>query len=239
MSLRLYAPPDEQTYVLVAAAGEAKHCLVIKRGDGAAHQVPVADLDRLVGKVGARAKSCAVAAVVGIVEFPDDRSLVIVTEGNQRAIATDRGAAALSVVMKTAFLPLKPQQRWSPQQAGESESPEAALGGKQRFNLKEFLEAGDFFFSTSMPITLTLQRCAALRQSGANPLAFSSVDTRFLWNQAALQSLSDAGDGPWLTPIMQGAVLSEQLFVPAIGARPAAVPTVVASSPGASRPAAQ
>eukprot|EP00966_Prymnesium_polylepis_P269321 6222058-Prymnesium_polylepis.1 len=65
--VRLYAPADEATYVLVPVAGQFASCLVIRRDDGTAHLAPAAQLDSLIGKVGLRAKSCVVAAVVGLI----------------------------------------------------------------------------------------------------------------------------------------------------------------------------
>jgi len=211
--LRLYAPSDEKSYVLVPASGQLTNCLVINREDATASLSPASALDSLIGKVGARAKSCALVAIVGLFQFPDDHSLVIVTEGTERPIATERGAGAISVVTKTAFLPLKARSG----QPEDVESPEAVQGGKQRYNLKEFLEAGDFFYAAGTPVTHTLQRCARLRRAGDDPLHIRNADERFVWNRSPLRPLREAGDGPWLTPVMRGAVLTEQMALPSGG----------------------
>ena len=214
LALRLFAPTDEQSYVLVPTSGRFEHCLVVRRSDGTVQLAPVTELDALVGRVGQRAKSCAVIAVIGLLQFPDDRSLVIVTEGSQRNTADEAGPVTFNVISKTAFLPMKPGAGAVDPQGTDSDG---ALGMKQRVVLKDFLEAGDFIFSLEAPATLNLQQRVALRRRGANPRELSSVDERFFWNRSALQPLAEAGSGPWLTPVMQGAVLSDQIILPSGG----------------------
>ena len=40
-----------------------------------------------------------------------------------------------------------------------------------------------------------------------------AADGRFVWNQAALRPMREAGEGPWLTPLMQGAFVTEQVYL--------------------------
>ncbi|KAL3898040.1 MAG: hypothetical protein SGPRY_012925 [Prymnesium sp.] len=211
---RLYAPSDERTYVLLAPA-PATHCLVISRTQATFSLAPLARLDQLIGSVGKRAKSCAVLAVVGLFSFPDDRSLVVVTDQNPRTIASERGPVDVCVVTKTAFLPLKPPQPGVV--VGEAEKEEATVGAKQRWTLKEFLEAGDFFFCPHTQITLTIQKRAAMARSGEDLLSYEGAEERFFWNKTALAPFLEAGRGTWLTPIMQGAVFTEQIVLPTGG----------------------
>ena len=93
---RLYAPRER--YVLVPNPLTA--LLVIERTDAAPaastspraapppppaiRVAPVDELDALIGPSGKRAQSCAVAAVVGLLAYPDDHSLVVVTESAPR-----------------------------------------------------------------------------------------------------------------------------------------------------------
>ena len=215
MTLRLYSPADEQSYVLVSALGGFEHCLVVRRSDGTTRRVPATQLDALVGRVGQRAKSVAVGAVVGLLQFLDDRSLVVVTDGSQHSTVDESGPAVFHVISRTAFLPMRARVTSVDPQGAQD--PETALGVKQRAVLKEFLETGDFIFATDSPATLNLQQRVALRRRGANPADLSSADERFFWNRTALQPLTEAGPGPWLTPIMQGAVLSERIRLPSGG----------------------
>ena len=87
---RLFAPPSESVYVLVPF-GKPAQILVVDRQGGAIYTTPSSNLDALVGPAGARAKSCAVAAVVGVLSYPDDRSLVIVTSATPRRLAGEGG----------------------------------------------------------------------------------------------------------------------------------------------------
>ena len=58
----------------------------------------------------------AVAAVVGVLSYPDDRSLVIVTSATPRRLAGEGGVRDVGVVVRTAFLPFKPNtpDQWQP-----------------------------------------------------------------------------------------------------------------------------
>ena len=209
---RLFAPPDESKYVLVPF-GKPAQILVVDRQGGAIHTTPSSNLDALVGPAGARAKSCAVAAVVGVLSYPDDRSLVIVTSATPRRLAGEGGVRDVGVVVRTAFLPFKPNtpDQWQPpterQASDGKEAAPAVIGAKLRAQLKEMLEAGDFFVAPGFGLTHTLaRRCAGGRGGG-----WADADDRFVWNAAALSPLADAGDGAWLSPLVHGSVLTETI----------------------------
>ena len=88
--------------------------------------------------------------------------------------------------------------------------------------LKELLEAGDVFFAPGQPLTLCTARAAAARARGADPGEWDEADSRFVWNRAALAPLLAAGAGPWITPVMQGAILCESVPLPLPGVHLAA-----------------
>ena len=58
------------------------------------------------------------------------------------------------------------------------------------------------------------RRAAAARARGADPGSWEEADQRFVWNRAALAPLLVAGRGPWITPMMQGALLCEAVPLP-------------------------
>ena len=80
--------------------------------------------------------------------------------------------------------------------------------------LKELLEAGDVFFAPGQPLTLSAARAAAARARGADPGSWEEADRRFVWNRVALVPMLAAGAGPWITPVMQGALLCEAVPLP-------------------------
>ena len=185
-----------------------------------------------------------VAAVVGLLSYYDDQSLVIVTEATPRHAVCDRGPMPVQAIAKTAFLPLKlppGTESWSvprgfsptpssfeepggersqaeraAEKAAEDKAVETASGlaTKQRAQLKDLLEAGDVFFAPGQPLTLSAARAAAARARGADPGSWEEADQRFVWNRAALAPLLVAGRGPWITPMMQGALLCEAVPLP-------------------------
>ena len=102
------------------------------------------------------------------------------------------------------------------EKAAEDKAVESASGlaTKQRAQLKDLLEAGDVFFAPGQPLTLSAARAAAARVRGADPGSWEEADQRFVWNRAALAPLLVAGRGPWITPMMQGALLCEAVPLP-------------------------
>ena len=132
---------------------------------------PTSEFEATVGPPALR-RSFGVAAVVGLLSYYDDHSLVIVTEATPRHAICDRGPMPVHAIAKTAFIPLKPPPgteswqvpRLSPtgfeeaagershaeraaEKAAEERAVESASGvaTKQRAQLKELLEAGDVF----------------------------------------------------------------------------------------------
>ena len=95
---------------------------------------PTSEFDATVGPPVSR-RSCGVAAVVGLLSYYDDQSLVIVTEATHRHAVCDRGPMPVQAIAKTSFLPLKPPPgtgTWSggpvsQQPSQPSTAPEARL----------------------------------------------------------------------------------------------------------------
>ena len=207
---RLYAPDDESCYVFVSSS--RKHVLMISRRDNGLRVAHPREIDSLIGPPNARAKSCAVSAIVGLLSYPDDRSLVVVTRSIARPLyGASFEASVVRFVAKTGFLSMS--------DSGKSQWNGASLeardaGAKMRMQLKELLEGGDFFFSADEALTLSLQRVTELLQDGYKPSTWAHRELRFCWNEASLKALAEAGVGPWLTPILQGALVSEQLELP-------------------------
>ena len=141
------------------------------RKSGGVRVAPTSEFEATVGPPALR-RSCGVAAVVGLLSYYDDHSLVIVTEATPRHAISDRGPMPVHAIAKTAFMPLKPPPgteswqvpRLSPtgfeeaagershaeraaEKAAEERAVESASGvaTKQRAQLKELLEAGDVF----------------------------------------------------------------------------------------------
>ena len=239
---RVFAPGDESKYVVATTPGEPS--VVIDRTAGTVRAAAASELISLVGPHGQRAKSMGIAGMVGLISFADDQCLVVVINTASRAVATERGSASVASVTKTAFLPLKPlasagagaDGQWQPPESSsglEAESRAAsakALGDKQRAHLKELLESGDFFVAHEdrCALTHTVQRRAARAHAASDAAAESvspleAADPRFVWNRAALEPLVDAGGGPWLTPIMQASIQTEQVMLPAGGVLTASV----------------
>jgi len=216
---RLYAPADESCYVLVSSPREPM--LVVERRSTGVRVAPPSELDRLIGPPGARARSCIIHALVGVLAYPDERSLVIVTESSERAVLSASGLGRAHAVGKVGFLSMSADGASAaatatpaaPDGGGGPGGPAAAPpdGSKQRMQLKDFLENGDVFFSHTTPLTLSLQRQAALASRGMDPLAWESADPSYTWNRAALRPITAAGAGPWLTPLLHGALLCERL----------------------------
>jgi len=208
----LYAPPDDSCYVFTDSHGAA---LLVSRRSREIRVVSPSDLERLIGPAQARARSCVVHALVGVLSFPDERTLVIVTDSAEREVLSADGVVRAAVVTKVGFLSLGASD--ARPAAGAAGAVSDAVGAgpadgtKQRLQLRELLEAGDFFFSHQAPLTLTLQRQFALAAAGKEALAWEHVEGRFAWNGAALQPLVEAGIGPWLSPIVHGALLCEPL----------------------------
>ena len=207
---RLYASPDDSCYVFTGSHGAA---LLVSRRSREIRVVSPSDLERLIGPAQARARSCVVHALVGVLSFPDERTLVIVTDSAERGVLSADGVVRAAAVTKVGFLSLGASDaRPAAGAAGAvADAAGPADGTKQRLQLKELLEAGDFFFSHQAPLTLTLQRQFALAAAGKEALAWEHVEGRFVWNGAALQPLVEAGIGPWLSPIVHGALLCEPL----------------------------
>lgn len=155
---RLYAPADGSCYVIVSSPRAA--VLVVERTRCAIRVAPPSELDALIGPPGARARQCAVLAVVGVLSYPDERSLVIVTEAAERPVLGPTGITTAHVVVKVGFLSLCPDGA----HVADPAASEPADATKQRLQLKALLEEGDFFFSHTLPLTLSLQRQA--REAG-------------------------------------------------------------------------
>ena len=68
---------------------------------------PTSEFEATVGPPALR-RSCGIAAVVGLLSYYDDQSLVIVMEATPRHGVCDRGPMPVHAIAKTAFLPLKP-----------------------------------------------------------------------------------------------------------------------------------
>jgi hypothetical protein len=151
---RLFAPADGSCYVVVSSPRAA--ALVVERKTCAIRVAPPSELDALIGPPGARARQCAVHAVVGILSLPDERSLVIVTEATERPALGPMGVATAYAIAKVGFLSLCPDGT----QSADPAASEPADFTKQRLQLKAFLEEGDFFFSHTIPLTLSMQRQA-------------------------------------------------------------------------------
>ena len=238
--MRLFAPIDEATYVLATSANDP--ALVIDRKNGGSARVVLpAEFAALIGPAERRAKSIAVTGVVGLVTYPDDKALVVVTDIGSKGLASERGVTSVAGIVRTAFLPLKPMSNegWDGQKipSAEAEKADQALGVKQRQHLKEFLESGDFFLAdANFDLTHTLQRRAKQRAaSGEQPTPVATsiadavtaaksappsldvADPRFVWNQFALEPLTAAGTGPWLTAIVQASIHTEQIRIPGGG----------------------
>ena len=238
MPLHVFAPSSAQAYVIATSLSDPS--LVIDRRTGCCRIAPPTELVSLIGPAGNRARSFQLQAVVGLVSFPDDMALVVVNGSQARGIATERGPTSVASVTRTVFLMLKPEsergealtEQWQPPigepsgaSAGATGGERAAeVGAKQRKHLKDLLEAGDFFFdphSAGGELTHTLQRRAARRAEAPAPApaggGYEASDERFVWNAAALAPIAEAGPGPWLTVLMQGAIASEQLQLPGGG----------------------
>ena len=141
------------------------------RKSGGVRVAPTSEFEATVGPPALR-RSCGIAAVVGLLSYYDDHSLVIVMEATPRHAICDRGPMPVHAIAKTAFIPLKPPPgteswqvpRLSPmgfeeaagershaeraaEKAAEERAVESASGvaTKQRAQLKELLEAGDVF----------------------------------------------------------------------------------------------
>ena len=180
---RLFAPPDELSYVL------RPRQLARPRGSaraGAIHDA-VVNLDALAGLAGARAKSCAVAAVVGVLSYPD-RSLVI-------AVATPRrlgegGVRDVGVVVRT-FLPFKPNARTSGSRPPTGRRRrEGGAGHRRRRPRAAQGDARGGRLLRRAGLRADAHARAPRRRGGG----WADADDRFVWNAAAL-SLADAGDG--------------------------------------------
>ena len=201
---RLFSPIDGSRYVFVPASNDVM--LVLSRMDGSIRVAGLSERDDLVGPPDARARCCKVEALVGVLTYPDDRWLVVVTESTARSVACESGEASVRVVARTLFLPLAsqlgPAGVWQPPEGGAAASP-TSIGAKMRAQLRDLLEAGDFFFSTTVPLTHTLQRSMALRVQGTDPCSWNAADMRFVWNREALRPLAEVTEGAWITPIIQ------------------------------------
>ena len=238
--MRLFAPATQTHYVFATAPGEP--ALVIDRRTAEVRLAPPDELQDLVGAANQRARNIEVKGVIGLLTFPDDRSLVVVTEVAARSVAAERGPATAHVIVKTAFLPLRQSfasasaekagsanGQWVPpgmQEAAAASGSSAgtdsaaAIGGKQRTHLKDFLEAGDCFLATAASgyeFTHTLQRRAARGGSATWTRTLADADARFVWNALALEPLAAAGPGPWLTAVMQASVVTEVVTLPGGG----------------------
>ena len=106
-ALHVFAPSSEEIYVIATSLSDP--CLVIDRRTGLCRVAPPAELVSLIGPAGNRAPSIPLQAVVGIVSFPDDKALIIVTESQRRGIVTERGPGSIAAISKTIFLQLKPE----------------------------------------------------------------------------------------------------------------------------------
>ena len=234
---RVFAPSGDRAYAFASSPG--RPFLVIDRQTGAASIEAATRLDSVIGPPTARAKSIRVDAIVGLLTFPDDRYLVVVTETATKAVACETGQTHVPYVTKISFLALKPSSAndaASPEvsatalAAADAESSAAALSAKQRSYLKDFLEAGDVYLAIDerAAFTHTLQRRAARRGELPNgplsaPPSLADADARFVWNLRALAPLAEAGPGPWLTPLIQAAIFTEQVVLPGGGVLVASV----------------
>ena len=230
-SLRLFAPADNAAYVLATSATEP--ACVVDRKTGSARLASPAELVTLIGPSERRARSIKVEGLVGLLTYPDERGMLVVTEVSARTVATEHGAASAAAIAKVLWLPLTPfsenaeeKGQWQPPSGSEQKAEEeqkADKGQKQRQYLKEFLEAGDMYVShVGGDLTHTLQRRAAQRGAGGEggeggAASLGDPDERFVWNRIALSPLTEAGRGPWVTPILQAAILTEQIYLPAGG----------------------
>ena len=140
------------------------------------------------------------AAVVGMLSYYDDQSLVVVMESTPKFAVSDRGPMAVHTIVKTAFLPIKPPTgtlgQWVVPGAGDdkteaadpakaaadkaAEEKAAEAAAKQRLQLKELLEAGDIFFAPGQSLPLCAARAAAARARGADPGSWDEADSRAL-----------------------------------------------------------
>ena len=77
------------------------------RKSGSVRVAPTSEFEATVGPPALR-RSCGVAAVVGLLSYYDDQSLVVVMEATLRHAVCDRGPMPVHAIAKTAFLPLKP-----------------------------------------------------------------------------------------------------------------------------------
>ena len=68
---------------------------------------PTSEFDATVGPPASR-RSFGVVAVVGLLSYYDDQSLVVVMEATPRHAVCDLGPMPVHAIAKTAFLPLKP-----------------------------------------------------------------------------------------------------------------------------------
>lgn len=250
--MRIFAPAGDAIYVIGTSLKEPA-LVVDRREPGACRIVPPSEMDSVIGPANARAKSIRIFGVVGLFSYPDDHSLVVVTEVATRSVASEHGATSVSAIAKVVFLPLRapaPAAGASESTSGSTASASdvdaaggtfaerAALAAKQRTHLKELLEAGDCYVcdAASAELTHTLQRRARRADHGASAhagaagatassatfasmaaLSLASADERFVWNRAALAPLAEVGPGPWLTVVMQAAIFTEQLAMPAGG----------------------
>lgn len=228
---RVFAPSDDSSYIF--CSGPSAPALVIDRFHGGAARVVLAsEIDSLIGPPGERAKSIVVESVVGLINFPDDRWLVVVTDVQSCSVTTESGASSAVYIKAVVMLPLKPTSAggpggtdggasvgdvWEPPDStiSGSELSAATIGAKYRMYVKELLEAGDFFLAHEdrAALTHTLQRRAARGPGAASP-SLDDADERFVWNRVALEPLAEAGAGVWLTPIMQAAIHTERVALP-------------------------
>lgn len=218
---RVFAPAGDNQYIF--SSNPDQPSLVVDRPSGSSRVAPADELIALIGAHSSRAKSVKVDAIVGIIDYPDDRFLVVVTDVGNRILAACDGVENAPFINKVAFLPLKPPGAGGDSTADqwhtpttESKDPAVTLGAKQRAHLKDFLEAGDFYIANAdrCALTHTLQRRAA-RGKPSNIPSLEDADYRFVWNYTALEPLTTTSpSGAWLTPIMQAAIATEQVVLP-------------------------
>ena len=72
--LRLFAPDDDGHYILASSAAEPS-LVIDRKAQGACRIAEPAELNNLIGPANKRAKSIKLDGVVGLLNFPDERSM--------------------------------------------------------------------------------------------------------------------------------------------------------------------
>ena len=112
--LRLFAPDDDGHYILASSAAEPS-LVIDRKAQGACRIAEPAELNnnRAANK---RAKSIKLDGVVGLLNFPDERGILVVTETAPRPVASERGVINAAAIVKVVWLPLLPPkvEEWQP-----------------------------------------------------------------------------------------------------------------------------